>query len=133
MEASLGAGFCCFRTGRLLLEVPAELRDVERRADPARAALARFGFGAVLRAEVRGLETRRVFAITSARLACGGATVTNRAQTGQGRMMLAVPIQQSVYVVDSQTVTVSNAFYCISFRNGTAFCFLTYFDKQLLR
>ena len=57
-------------------------RDAARTADPDRAALARFWAG--LRAEVRGLETRRVFAIDERHDgACSEATVTNWAQIGQ--------------------------------------------------
>lgn len=65
MDAALGAWTGVrFAAGRELRELFAGrevFRDAERIADPDRAALARFWAG--LRAEVRGFETRRVFAI----------------------------------------------------------------------
>ena len=60
-------GLAVLRTRELFLAVLAEVRGVERLTDPDRAVLARLCFGAGLRAEVRAVETRRVFAITSAR------------------------------------------------------------------
>jgi hypothetical protein len=59
----VSGGLVALREGRLFLELLAELRDVPCRADPERAVLALFDFWAGLRAEVRGFETRRVFAI----------------------------------------------------------------------
>jgi hypothetical protein len=73
-ELFAGVGFAGLRL-RAAGRFATDFREAGRVFDPERDDLATLRAG--LRAEVRALEARRVFAITSARHACAAATVAN--------------------------------------------------------